>query len=59
MIKDPSYLKSRLFYEGNYNFLLKVFKGHWELWANEILSGSCSIVDIFTGTWEMNKDDSL
>ena len=26
-------------------------------WANEKLAGEVSIVDIFTGTWEMTKGD--
>lgn len=57
IIKDPSNVKPRLNYEGHYNLLSKSFSGQWELWANEELSGEGSIVDIYTGTWEMTKDD--
>jgi hypothetical protein len=56
-IKDPSNVKPRLSYEGHYNFRSKFFNGQWELWTNEELAGEGSIVDIFTGTWEMTKDD--
>jgi hypothetical protein len=42
---------------GHYNLHSKSFSGQWELWANEELSGEGSIVDIYTGTWEMTKDD--
>ena len=56
-IKYPSKLKPRLSYEGHYNFRSKSFNGEWELWANEKLAGEVSIVDIFTGTWEMTKGD--
>ena len=56
-IIDPSNVKPRLSYEGHYNFRSKTFNGQWELWANEELAGDGSIVDIFTGTWEMLKDD--
>jgi hypothetical protein len=56
-IKDPSNVKPRLSYEGHYNFRSKFFSGQWELWANEELAGEGSMVDIFTGTWEMTKDD--
>ncbi len=56
-ISDPSNVKPRLCYEGHYNFSSKIFSGQWELWANEELAVEGSIVDIFTGTWEMKKDD--
>ena len=56
-VNDPSTVKPRLSYEGQYNFHLESFSGHWELWANEELAGDGSVVDIFTGTWDMTKDD--
>ena len=57
IIKDPSTVKARLSYEGQYNFHSNSFNGQWELWANEELAGDGSNVDIFTGTWDMIKDD--
>lgn len=56
-LQDPSNIKHRLSYEGQYNYRTKTFSGQWELWANEELAGEDSIVDIFTGAWEMIKDD--
>ncbi|RYZ31093.1 MAG: hypothetical protein EOO10_00355 [Chitinophagaceae bacterium] len=47
----------RLSYSGEFNYNLKKFSGDWELIANEKLFGDGSFVDIFTGTWEMMKDD--
>lgn len=56
-IKDSSGTKPRLSYEGHYNFRTKIFSGQWELWANEELACEGSVVDIFTGTWQMSKVD--
>ena len=55
---DTSNPQPRLSYSGQYDSRTKTFRGEWELWANEELSGEGSIVDIFTGTWEMTKDNS-
>jgi hypothetical protein len=55
-VEDRSNVKPRLSYQGHYNFHSKSFNGEWELWANEELAGEGSIVDIFSGTWEMTKD---
>lgn len=55
--REPSNQQPRLSYSGYYNSRLNIFSGQWELWANEELAGDGSIVDIFTGKWEMRKDD--
>ncbi len=55
--EDTSTPKPRLSYTGQYNFRTNSFSCQWELWANEELAGMGSIVDIFTGTWEMTKDN--
>ena len=55
---DTSKPQPRLSYSGQYNSRMKSFRGEWELWANEELAGESSIVDIFTGTWEMTRDNS-
>lgn len=55
-VKDRSNIKPRLSYKGYFDFRLGLFSGQWELWANEELARDGSIIDIFTGTWEMMKD---
>ena len=55
---DPSNQKPRLSYKGVYNKNQQSFCGEWEFWTNEILDGERgSFVDIFTGTWDMKKDN--
>jgi hypothetical protein len=56
-LEDTSSLKPRLIYSGQFNSNTGFFIGQWEFWANEMLSGDGSIVDIFTGTWEMTRDN--
>jgi len=55
--EDTSKPQPRLSYSGQYNSRTKYFNGQWELWSNGILSGDGSVVDIYTGTWEMTKDN--
>lgn len=55
---DTTNPKPQLSYTGQYNSQMKSFSGQWELWANEKLENNGSFGDIFTGTWEMTKDNS-
>ncbi len=56
-MEDFSNPRPRLSYSGYYDSRLKKFSGQWELWANEELAGEGSNVEIFTGSWEMTKDN--
>jgi hypothetical protein len=56
--EDQANSHPRLSYSGSLDKSLNAYRGTWELWVNEVLDGERgSFVDIFTGTWEMKKDD--
>jgi hypothetical protein len=48
-------LKPRLFYTGQMNYATQTCKGHWEMWAGEVLDGDGSQVFVTTGSWQMGR----
>lgn len=57
--KHEDLLQPRISYTGSFNENAEIFSGSWEVWANEIPAGEDTLVDIFTGEWEISKDHNL
>lgn len=57
--KHDNLLEPRISYIGTFNENTEIYSGSWEVWSNEIQAGVDTLVDIFTGKWEISKDHTL
>jgi len=57
--KHEDLLHPRLSYSGTFNKISQIFSGAWEIISNERPAGEGTFVDIYTGYWEMSKDQNL
>lgn len=49
----------RISYIGSFQKQSGSFHGTWEIWANEVLYGDGSFVEISTGRWEISRESAL